>query len=435
MIVIKFGGTSLNTKDRIASICKIVKKRQTEEPIVVVSAIRPVTDLLLSCIEATKAERAKIFKQIEKMHQDLMPDIALYLTQCLRELENILSKKERNKEINDLVVSYGERLSSYIIASILNKSGVKARQVLATDLIVTNNHFGSAEFIPDLTEIKIKKVLTPLIKQGVVPVVTGFIAATKDNRVTTFGRGGSDYSASIIGYSLKAEEIQIWTDVDGVFTADPRIVPTAKHLQKVSFSEASELAAFGARVLHPRSMRPAIKAGIPVRILNTSDPENPGTLIDVNPQSVSKITAITSKKKTILINIYSNEMLLSKGFLARIFTVFSKHNISIDLVSVSEVSISVTLDNADNLTNALSELSKFTSVAKIQDFGIVSLVGERIVEVKNIMKNIFTILDKNMIVVKMISLGATDINISLVIKSDNIEKAVKSLHNGILLKS
>ncbi len=441
MIVAKFGGKSVANASNIKTICRITKQEIKKHPVIVVSAVSQVTNMLLALAVADSNDFNNIFRQIENAHFNLISDlwgkktpenVKMYIASSLDSIKTIAGKIDKTKAEMDRLLMHGEMMSSYIVACALSLSGIKSEQVSAMDLIVTDEEFGSAEFIPQLTVKKTKKTIEPLLKKGIVPVITGFIGATEKGEPTTIGRGGSDYSASIIGYSLGAKEIQIWTDVDGLFTADPRIVQTAKPLSEVSFKEASELAAFGAKVLHSRTMRPAIKANIPVKILNTLNPKSPGTKIKVDTSFSSRIAAITSKKKIVLINLYSTEMLLSKGFLARIFAVFEKNNISIDLVSVSEVSVSVTLDNDENLNNALAVLSKFTSVAKISDFGIVSLVGEGIVKIPHVMKKIFTILDKQKIFVKMISLGATDINISLVIESSKVEKTVRSLHDGLI---
>ncbi len=443
MIIAKFGGTSVSTKERFETICQIVLKEKERQPVVVVSAIRGITDLLLASVDASSQERKSIFNQIEKMHMDLVrafwkkqdvTDIEIYLKKCLQQLEHLLTKKERSKALSDEIVSFGEMLSSYVISKALETKGFRSQQVVATELIVTNVEFGAAEFLPKETVQKSKKVIMPLIEKGIIPVVTGFIGSTKDGRITTLGRGGSDYSAAVLGFALQAEEIQIWTDVDGIFTTDPRYFKDAFVLSHVSYKEASELASFGGKVLHPRTIRPAIHAGIPVRVLNTLNPAFQGTLITEKPLQTSHIAAIASKRKITLVNLYSTEMLFSKGFLARVFTVFAKHNISVDLVSVSEVSVSVTLDNDENLKDATCELEKFTAVTTDDKYGMVSLIGDGIVSVKNIMRNIFSILEQFHIEVKMISLGATDINISLVIPTVQVDEAVSVLHRTMVVR-
>jgi aspartate kinase len=444
MIVAKFGGTSVSTKERILTITEIVRNTLSRKPVVVVSALSGVTDLLLSISTAPHSQTEKILREISALHRNLTEELftdasekenaCSYIEDRLNEVRRIAKRRSFDKASLDKLVSFGEILSSYIIVHALDNMDMKAMQVVATDLIVTDDNFGSAEFLALPTKRNARKILIPMVKKGIVPVVTGFIGATRSGKTTTLGRGGSDYSASIIGYSLEAEEIQIWTDVDGIFSADPRLVENARLLKTVSYREASELATFGAKVLHPRTIRPAVKNGIPVRILNSFNIKSSGTLIMDKPAESNPIMAISSKNKITLVNIYSTDMLLQKGFLARVFQIFANKNISIDLVSVSEVSVSLTLDNDEHLDNVLAELSKFSSVTTTKNLGIVSLVGEGIVTSSSIIKLIFDILDKEKILVKMVSLGATNINVSLVLQQDQVEHAVKVLHNQLLLK-
>ncbi len=439
-IIIKFGGTSVSTKQNIKTICRIVAKEEKENPIVVVSALSGVTDLLLSLTNSNGPRQQEVLRKIKKIHMDLVKNywgktpqiIYKHINKCIRELSDLLKGNTGEYSFRDKVISYGEIMSSYIIAAALKSSGIESKQVIATSLIITNDDFGSAEFLPTLTKTKTKKELLPILKKGVVPVITGFIGSTRNGQVATLGRGGSDYSAAIIGWALDAREIQIWTDVDGVFSSDPRFIKDARILREISYREASELAAFGAKVLHPRTIRPVISVGIPVRVLNTSNPGASGTLIKSEPARKDHILAIAAKRKITLVNLYSTDMLLNRGFLARIFIIFAKHNISIDLVSVSEVSVSVSLDNDEHLQKAVSELQKIAMITITRELGVVSLIGEGIVNVKNILKNIFSTLDSAGIDVKMISVGATDINISLVLATSKIDEAVYQLHGKMI---
>lgn len=445
VIVAKFGGTSVSSSQRISTICKIVKNELDRKPVVVVSALSGVTDLLLSISNSTAFEKNKKIKQIKDLHFLLIKDfwqenqqakeIHKYIEDKIAEIEEISKSIEFSKSTIDKLISYGEIMSSYIIAQALNSRGILSKPVIATELIVTDDCFGSSEFLLKPTKKKIISILEPLIKKGIVPVVTGFIGATKDGKTTTLGRGGSDYSASIIGFCLNAQEIQIWTDVNGIFTADPRIVKKAKKISTISYKEASELAIFGAKVLHPRTIRTATWSNIPVKVLNTFNIKDHGTLIVEKPNHLNPITAISSRKKITLINIYSTKMYLGKGFLAKVFDIFSKNNISVDLVSVSQVSISVTLDNDENLENAVKEISKFADVSVNRNLGTVTLVGEGISSSLSIIKQIFELFEKENIRVRMVSLGAIDINISLVINSEQVENAVVVLHDNLLLKT
>lgn len=443
MIVAKFGGTSVSSRERILTICQIVKDQKEKSPIIVVSALSGVTDLLLSLPTLSKSKLLAELKRLEELHKNLIKSV-FKDKNTQRKIGEFIDEKNAeilkinlttDKKILDKLASFGEIMSSYIISQALNQYGIESAEVIATDLIITNNNFGSAEFILGATRKKVKRILTPLVKRGVVPVVTGFIGSTKDGQITTLGRGGSDYSASIIGFCLGASEIQIWTDVDGMFSADPRLIKNAKRIETVSFKEASELATFGARVLHPRTIKPAIKANIPVRVLNTFNPQSKGTLITKDVKKSRNIKAISFKRKITLVNIYSSEMLLQKGFLVKVFQAFTNNNISIDLVTVSEVSISVTLDNNEGLETAVKQLSSFADISVIKDLGMVSLIGEGVTASASTINKIFSILETEKILVRMISLGATNINISLVVSSEEVERAVRTLHNRLLLAS
>lgn len=444
LIVAKFGGTSVVSANRINTICDIVKSQINKKVIVVVSAVSRVTDLLLSSANSSKKVAQKNLKEIEKIHLEIIQNLFVkkelqaeairYIKDSLTKIGNLLEKEKRDKEGLDKLVSFGEIMSSFVVALALKEAGVGSKQIIATDVIVTNNEFTNSEFLPKETKQKTVRVLKPLLQKGIVPVVTGFIGATKNGKTTTLGRGGSDYTASILGFCLSASEIQIWTDVDGIYTADPRFVKKAKLLSTVSYREASEMAWFGARVLHPRTMRPAIKGNIPLRVLNTFNPKAPGTLIIDKPDFSHPITAISCKKKITMVNIYSTEMLLSKGFFARIFAIFAKHDISVDLVGASEVSVSITLDNDENLSSAVKELSIFTQVNFTKDLGIVSIIGEGIITSSHAIKDIFSLLHNEKILVRMVSLGAADINLSLVVGLEHVDQAVRVLHDRLLLK-
>lgn len=440
MFVAKFGGTSVSTQKNIAAICKIIVDQRKRNPIVVVSALSGVTDLLISL---SNSKDKKTLKSIRELHNTLINNVLgknshaekayAYIHTRLMEIASLLNKKNQDG-VKDEILSYGEIMSSYIIAQVLAASSIAAKQVVATELIVTDRTFGNAEFLEDQTRKKVRSVLLPLIAKKIVPVITGFIGSTEYGQTTTLGRGGSDYSASIIGYCLNASEIQIWTDVDGIFTADPRIVKNAKFLKEISYREASEMAYFGAKVLHPRTIRPAIRANIPVRVLNTTRPKQEGTLIVKSPHKLRTIAAVSFKRNVTLVNIYSTEMFLAKGFFARIFEVFAKYNISVDLVSASEVSVSVTLDNDEKLKEAANLLKKISSVTIERNVATVSLIGDGIATKSHVVKKIFSILEKENISIRMISLGATDINISFVISVKDLENVIKAFHDRLIIE-
>ncbi|MBI2327800.1 aspartate kinase [Candidatus Curtissbacteria bacterium] len=441
MIILKFGGSSVSSAKNIKNICEIVKKEIERDPIIVVSALGGVTDLLIAAGNSHGRGQKEI-EGVFKIHQDLVlklwgkdekrVEILAFVNSKLKDAERLLRRGKLNQAALDKLCSYGEILSSYIVCESLKSQSINAICAVSTDFVITDSNFGSAEFIVGITKNRCRKWLIPLVKNGVVPVVTGFIGGTKDGKTTTLGRGGSDYTASILAFSLGASEVQIWTDVDGIFSADPRIVSAARLLSSVSYREASELAFFGAKVLHPRTLKPAIKMGIPVRVLNTFSPKGAGTTITGKTIVKRAVSAISYKKEVTLVNIYSTEMLFSKGFLARIFDVFAKNNISVDLVSVSEVSVSVTLNSYDSLSKAARDLEKFASINIESNLGMVSLVGEGIVKSPSTIREIFDILDEEKTLVRMVSLGATDINLSLVVQYDRVEGLVKALHKNLI---
>lgn len=440
IIVAKFGGTSVSSKNNIQTIVSIVtKEKKMHGVLVVVSALSTVTDLLLATAagqkDAVQAIKEKHYSLIADLfqNQEIKKELCVFIDTCLDDVLDICKVRITDKKLLDKIVSFGEIMSSRIIAQYLCTQGILSKQVIASDVIVTDSNFGSAEFLSEPTKRKAKKILLSFLGKSIVPVVTGFIGATVDGQVTTLGRGGSDYSASIIGFAIGASEVQIWTDVDGIFTADPRVVPNAYSIPEISFQEASEMAFLGAKVLHPRTLRPAVRAGIPVRVLNTFNPKSPGTSIVKKEERKSRVTAITFKRKVVLLTIKAEKMFMSKGFLAKIFDIFKEANISLDLVSVSEVTVSLTLDMVDNLRDVVKQLDKFSRVVIDEEASVVSVIGEHIGRYPHAVRDVFSILDKKNIRVKMISFSAQNRNISCVIKSTRWEDAVHALHNGLLL--
>ena len=441
IVVAKFGGTSVSSRRSVSAIVGIVKRLRARNPVIVVSALSGVTEVLLSLARCRKSELDRRITGLRETHAKLVHeifrdeavrvDIMRYVDEQLGKIRPVVRGRKLSPAGMDTLVSFGEIMSSYIIAKVLESEGIDAQQVISTRVVATDDSFMHAEFLPKETTRNARRVLLPLIRRRVVPVVTGFIGASR-GRITTLGRGGSDYSGSIIGFALDADEIQIWTDVDGVYSADPRIIKDAKLVPEISYREASEMAAFGAKVLHPRTTRPAVEKNIPVRVLNTFNPRGRGSLI-CSRTAHEGLKAIAFKRNVTLVNIYSASMLFSRGFLARVFEIFAKQNISIDLVSVSEASISVTLDNTDHLRNAIRQLEKISSVtASAGDFGMISLIGEKIASTHHLVSQVSSLFHKIKIPVRMISMGASDINISLVIPAADIVRAANALHNEIL---
>lgn len=441
MIIMKFGGTSLANAERVKNVANIVNGRLSRKPIVVVSAVGGVTDKLINVAkEASKginpAEKANeivnIHKEIAKslnLNEDFLEDDFINLYDSLN---GIYLLKELSLRSMDLISSFGEILSSKILAKYFNSLGRSSEQYSGWEIgIITNDNFSNAEILEE-TYDNIKNNLLDI--RG-IPIITGFIAKNEEGDITTLGRGGSDYTASIIGSALNVEEIEIWTDVDGIKTADPRIVPNAIQWKAITFNEASEMAYFGAKVLHPKTIKPAVNKQIPVRILNTYNPENKGTVVLKEDGENHMFRSISSKNNINVVRICSTDMLLAYGFLAKIFETFNRYKISIDLVSTSEVTVSITLDNINsslkNLDFAISELNEIGKVEMLIGMSIICVVGEGIRNKSGVLGRIFNVCKNLDINVEMVSQGASPLSISFVVKQEDSEKIIKGLHREL----
>jgi len=445
MIVMKFGGTSVQDSDAIGNVVNIVKTRLKRKPVIVSSATARTTDTLLQCCryasEGNYEKASDTIRQIKERHlkiaKELISDEILLeklnsqIKELIDNLRDIVKGIYLLSELSDRsiakVVSHGELLSTLILFFALNDKGVKAELVDARDFMFTNMDFTNAEPLIDIITEKVTQRLKPILSSGKVVVTQGFIASTTDGVTTTFSRGGSDYSASIIGMAMNAEEVEIWTDVDGILTADPRIVDNTRIIKEISFREAAELAYFGAKVLHPSTILPAVEKNIPVRVLNSRNPEGKGTLITNNvEESQYLIKSITSKKEIKVINIYSPKMLLAHGFLKKVFEVFDKYKTSVDLITTSEVNVSLTLDNDDNIAEIINELSGFSEVNLEEDKSLVCVVGNNLKYIPGVAKKVFQVLgDFN---IAMISQGASLVNISFVVDRENLNLVLQTLH-------
>ncbi|MBW2989506.1 aspartate kinase [Candidatus Woesearchaeota archaeon] len=430
----KFGGSSVGDADRIKNVCDIIRSKLSEKPIVVLSAIKGVTDKLIETANKA-AEGQDVSKELEELkekHNKIIKGLGLeiglvdaQLKEYGKVLDDIFITKKMNLESMDTVQSFGERMSVRITAAYLNKIGIEAKAYDAYDIgMITTPDYGNAEPLPDTEERIFKKIGS----MDHVPVITGFIGKDSAGNITTLGRGGSDYTAAIIG-AAAGETIEIWTDVNGIMSADPRVVKDAITIPEVSFDEASELAYFGARVLHPKTIWPAIKKNLPVRVLNSFDASNKGTTILNKPKKSREIIkAIACKKNISLISVVSNRMLLAHGFLARLFSVFEDYKKSVDMISTSEVSVSLTVDNEDNIDKITEDLEGVADVHIEKGKAVVCVVGEGMNNVPGISGRIFSILGKNKINIEMISQGASEINISFIVDNKDADKAVQALH-------
>lgn len=429
-------------------VLEIIKS--TKNPVVVVSATSQTTNALIESAEQAKngnidkakeisggiAERhktlvAKFLQQKDVKAPDTEKECENHIEELIHHLNNFLmgiyTLGELTPKSLDTISSIGERLSSYLLAACGNAIGMDTFFVDSRTLLKTDSVFGRAK--PNMEKInKVAKPLKEQISEAKIPIIGGFYGSNDKGEITTLGRGGSDYSASLFGLALDADAIQIWTDVSGMFTSDPRFIEGTQPIPEIGFNEAAELAYFGARVLHPATIQPAVEKNIPVLIKNTFEPEMPGTRIVADNKSSTAIRAIAFKKNIHIITVSSSRMLMAYGFLSRVFDIFEQFHVSVDVVTTSEVSISMTVDSEDYLDKIIHELSKTGEVSVTQNQGLVSVVGQNFLEATGIAAKTFSALDN--IPVRMISQGSSNNNITLVVDNDDVIDAAQSLHNS-----
>jgi aspartate kinase len=445
MIVVKFGGTSVGTPDAMRRVARIVEAALPDKPVVVVSALSKVTDRLLDAARrASKREATAddLVAPLAATHVDMLAELKVSKKlldadfERLREvLQGIYLLRELTARSLDYVVSFGEVMSSQTLAAFLTKRGTPARAWAGWDAgVVTDDEHGEAGVLEE-TYTNLRRNLTPELGRS-VPVVTGFLGRTKGGERSTLGRGGSDYSAAIIGKALGAREIQIWTDVAGIMSCDPRIVPDAFTLRYMTFAEAAELAYFGAKVLHPRTVEPAIEDGIPVRIVNTFAPDDPGTLVvkESNEPGERVVEGLSVKRGNVLVNLDSTRMLDAEGYLSRVFDVLAAHDVSVDVLATSEVSISLTVDRRyeDGLKRALKELRREAHTTIYRDRSIICVVGEGMSVRPGVAGQVFGVMGAEGINIELISQGASELNITFVVKDAQADRALKALHEHFL---
>ena len=443
MIVCKFGGTSVADAAAISRVIEIIDAKRALQPVVVVSALGGATNMLLDL--ASKAANGELpvalqlIEQLRDRHlreartllhgaaevDDRCRDIGAAFDELAQLAEAFKTLGYLSPRSLDAVAAIGELLSSQIVAAAFRARGHDAVYVDARDVMRTNDVFTKAE--PDVNGIAqlAQEQLVPLLQQGRIPVMGGFVGATAARVTTTLGRGGSDYSASLIGAAIDATAIEIWTDVDGMLTADPRVIPGARLIERISFDEAAELAAFGAKVLHPATIAPAVQRGIPVFVFNSRNPAAKGTMIAFDAPRLP-VRAIAGKRATTMVKLRSSRMLLAPGFLRRVFAVFEAHRTSVDVVTTSEVSVSVTLDDATNLAAILQDLAAFGEVSVSPRAGLIAIVGAGISDGSQAIAQALGALGP--IPVHMASLSATGINFTLVIDDDQVVPAMQRLH-------
>jgi len=439
--VLKFGGTSVEDAAACARVAGIVRAHGGPRPVVVVSALAGVTDALLGCVRegALRAFDTHLERHREIAQRLLGPEArGAFLSELERARGELAALVERigrepalRARLEDEIVSYGERLSAPLVAAVLATAGLRARHVDARRCIVTDETPGRATPDPAATAARTRAELAPLLDGGMIPVLGGYIGASAAGVTTTLGRGGSDYTAALVGAALGAGEIQIWTDVSGVQTADPRVVRGARTIPSLSYAEAAELAYFGAKVLHPKTIQPAKDRGIPVRICNSRAPDDPGTLVsgaaDVWPGTVK---SIAHKSGITVVQISSARMLGAYGFLRALFEVFDRHELPVDVVATSEVSVSLTVDDAARLPAVVAELEALGDVQVQPRRAIICVVGEGLRSTPGIAARVFeTVRDIN---VSLISQGASRVNLTFIVDEEHVAEAVVRLHTALL---
>lgn len=442
-VVLKFGGTSVGDGEAIGRLLRHVSAARTRgAAVVVVSALSGVTDRLLQLATAAAAGEAAAVEEglseLRDRHAGLAHQVARQasgledlIVADLTELGNLLravgTLKDVSARTRDAIAAYGELLSSRIIEGAAAAAGIPGVWVDARRVLVTDDSFGAALPLLEATAASAVRLLEPTLARGEVPILGGYVGATDAGVTTTLGRGGSDYSAAIFGAALDAREIQIWTDVDGMMTADPRIVASTHVVPQLSFDEASELAYFGAKVLHPSTILPAVAKDIPVRILNSRRFDGSGTLITATSPLDVPLAALACKRQVTVIDITSTRMLMAHGFLRRVFEVFERCRTPIDVVTTSEVSISVTIDDDRRLRDITGELSSFADVRVEREMAILCAVGDGLRREPRLAARILGSLEP--FPLRMVSQAASRRNVTVVLHEAAAASAMIHLHD------
>lgn len=441
----KFGGTSVANSDAVTRVISTVRGRLDEKPVVVVSALSKVTDLLYKISdEVARRNRSgamELLGQLRSRHLDLagelMPDDPVQCGTAKEKVNEICDALtsfvdavcavgELSPRSKAIIISNGEYLSSNVICCAMNASGIRTNYIDARRMIVTDDNYLKGDPDMDAISSRAPGVVLGAYEYADAVITQGFVSATAEGEPTVLGRGGSDYSASLIGMAIDATRIEIWTDVDGVRTADPRRVENTKCLDKISFEEAAEMAHFGAKVLHPLTIEPAVRKNIPIYVLNSMNPEGKGTAILQSSFIEDGVKSVSCKENILVINIFSTKMINTSGFLKKVFAIFSEFKVSVDLISTSEANISVTVDATQDITGVVSALSEFADVYVDSDKSQVSVIGKNIVNLKGLLEQTFAPLRDCKIY--MISQGASYVNISFVVDRDTLTDVVRQIH-------
>ena len=447
MVVQKFGGTSVADPEAIQRLIHIVQTARSRDgrgPAVVVSAMSGVTDALLGIAAAAGGGRLEDaltrLDQLRERHvaaaRSLAPEQAKGVLgrQIDEQFDDLVALaralavlREVSPRTLDVVASAGEILSSRIVAAALADAGVHSEWVDARRAIITNGDHTRAVPLATETEAALRASVLAAVDAGRVPVLGGFVGSTVDGHTTTLGRGGSDYSGAIVGAGIGAREIQIWTDVDGMLTADPRVIAAPRLVPHLSFAEAAELAYFGAKVLHPSTIVPAVERNIPVRILNSRKADGTGTTITAEPPpATTPLTALACKRDVTVIDITSSRMLMAYGFLRRVFEVFERYTTAVDVVTTSEVTVSVTVDDRRHLEPIVEELSEFSQVSVEHEMALLCAVGDRLRNEPAIAARAVGVLEE--VPLRMISQAASRRNITVILRQADLTHAMNRLH-------
>jgi aspartate kinase len=447
MVVQKFGGTSVADPAAIRRLIDIVRTARARDgrgPAVVVSAMSGVTDALLAVAATAGSSRSdEALSRVEQLRErhlasarDLVPGpqnaaLSTHISDTFDELAAVVRALAVLREVSprtlDVVAAIGELLSSRIVAAALIEAGLPGEWVDARRVVVTNDDHTRAAPLLRETNSAMRDSLLPLLEAGRVPVVGGFVGATADGHTTTLGRGGSDYSGALVGAGIDARQIEIWTDVDGMLTADPRVIRNPKLVRRLSFAEAAELAYFGAKVLHPSTIRPAVERDIPVRILNSLRPDGEGTLITAAAsRDGMSLTGLASKRDVTVIDITSSRMLMAYGFLRQVFEIFERFRTAVDVVTTSEVSVSVTVDDRRHVDAICAALSEIADVSTEPGMALLCAVGDRLQDEPEIAARVVSVLEE--VPLKMISQAASRRNITVVMRQADLPHAMQRLH-------
>lgn len=443
-VIAKFGGTSVADYQAMNKSADVVLANENVR-IVVLSASAGITNLLVALAEGCEIDkRDELLQQVRDIQYsivDHLDNANIIREEIDRLLDNIARLADAaslatSAALTDELVSHGELMSTLLFVELLRQRNANSEWLDIRRVMKTNDQFGRAE--PDLIQLSAlaKEHIQPKLANAIV-ITQGFIGQDNKGRTTTLGRGGSDYTAALLGESLDLNRVDIWTDVPGIYTTDPRVVPSAQRIDQIAFNEAAEMATFGAKILHPATLLPAVRAGIPVFVGSSKAPEAGGTLVCDETQNPPQFRALTLRRKQTLLTLHSLKMLHARGFLAEIFTILSRHHISVDLITTSEVSIALTLDttgstntNGSLLTNALmTELSALCRVEVEENLALVAIIGNSLSQVNGLGKQIFGALESFNI--RMISYGASTHNICLLVPGDDAEEIVRTLHKNL----